>query len=93
MIKGFRSLTKLLGKLGFRMYITDHDEIARLRPGWWPRSRLPKRTGKSYGAGLKETKDLVEAYLDRKTRAATTTALSIGVVESKSDPIKPVGMI
>jgi hypothetical protein len=68
LIKSFRSLTKLLGALGFRNFVVDHDEIARNRPKQWPAPRPPWRSGLSYGIGLKEAKDAVDAYMLRNNK-------------------------
>ena len=68
MIRALRSLTSLLGKFGFRTFIIDHDEIERQRPTSIPRARPPWNRGIHYGLYLKEAKDVVERYLDRKSR-------------------------
>jgi hypothetical protein len=65
-IKSLRSLTRLLGKLNFRMFITDHDEELRQRRLLNRVSpRPPLLHGKSYGIGLRDAKDIVEGYLSR----------------------------
>jgi len=76
-IKYLRSLTKLLGKLGIKSCYRDNqgyiDFIKQQRAGTWNpnwTANLPERF--SYGWGLKETKDAVIAYLDRKAGSTST---------------------
>jgi hypothetical protein len=89
MIKALRSLSRLLGKLGFQQFKRDNPNYySHIAINAIPRPRPPWSTEKySYGLGLKESKDLVEAYLDRKAFAASAAALSIGIVKSESDPV------
>jgi hypothetical protein len=68
MIKAFRCLTRVLGKLDIcPRFIHDHAEEDRQRsmyPHVMPRP--PWRTERyTYGLGLKEAKDWVEFYLER----------------------------
>lgn len=74
MIKSLRSVTKLLGKLGVKSLVTDHDaEMTTLSKRYgFPQSRPPWPTGKTYGWGLKESKDFTELYLDRKAAPTST---------------------
>lgn len=74
MIKSLRNLAIILGKFGFNRFVTDHDERWRQTKQQmpFPKGRPPWPTGKSYGMGLKEAKDTVEHYLDRKATAAAT---------------------
>jgi len=62
-IKVFRSLTRLLGKLGINTCREEssmyHAQVASGYPD--PDNRYPKYT---YGLGLKEAKDLVERTFD-----------------------------
>ena len=67
MIKALRSLTKLLGRFGFKYCTTDHDLLSRLYPNPFPQSRPPWPTGKSYGWYLKHCKDAVEAYIAKNS--------------------------
>jgi hypothetical protein len=63
MIKGIRSLTILLGKLGFKQFRSDHSHYVKsaiVRP------RPPAGYQTFYGLGLKESKDLTERILSRK---------------------------
>lgn len=75
-IKYMRYLTKLLGKLGLKTCYIDNqgyiDFVKQQRAGTWNHkwdSNLPQRF--TYGWGLKETKDAVVNYLDRKTGSTT----------------------
>jgi len=94
MIKHLRALTRLLGRLGIKQCITDYQElygkINAGRPPGFPIQRPPIPSRYGYGWGLKECKDAVENYLDRKAAAAAARLLSIGVTESKSDPVEPI---
>lgn len=86
MIKYLRCLTRLLGKLGLQCCTTDEDAIYRNAPVGWPKrpDNVPRYR---YGWGLKFCKDSIEAYLDRKTAAASAAALSVGIVKAESNSV------
>lgn len=65
MVKSARSLARSLGKLGIECMISDNDAIYANAPHGWPKRpyNVPRY---DYGFKLKETKDWVERYLDRK---------------------------
>ena len=68
-IKSVRALTRILGKLSISCCVVDYDaQIGYITSQGFnfPRSRPPWPSGKSYGWGLKESKDWVDRYLDRK---------------------------
>ena len=74
MIRSLRILTRLLGKVGFRRFIHDNDLVYARSPSGFPKSRPPWQTERyTYGLGLKETKDLVERYLDVRSRKSKGT--------------------
>ena len=62
MIKSVRNLTRMLGKLGIKILISNPDSRYRnmnVRP------RPPTDMYPKYGLGLKEAKDFTENYLER----------------------------
>jgi len=65
MVRGIRSLTRLLGKLGFKQFRMDtshYIQNAIVRP------RPPAGFQIHYGLGLKESKDLAERILSRRDK-------------------------
>ena len=70
MIKSLKKLTRLLGLLNLKCCVTDVEALYSNmnigRPPGFPLARPPYPGKYSYGWGLKESKDAVEAYLDRK---------------------------
>jgi len=58
MIKSLRSLTRLMGKLGFKKFARE----SYVASGVMPR---PPSMGTWYGLGLKEAKDFTENYISR----------------------------
>lgn len=75
-IKHLRSLAKLLGKLGIpslRWENSSYNNMMHQKAaGTWKKSwtAVPERY--NYGIGLKQAKDMVEGYLDRKASSTTT---------------------
>ena len=59
MIKHLKYLTRLLGKLGISCLVRNNS------PWLQQQNDYPKYF---YGYGLKESKDFVDAYLDRKAK-------------------------
>lgn len=71
MVKSFRSLTILLGKLGIAKgkFYHDHDrDDMFLTTLGLPRSRPPWPTGKTYGLTVGESYQWVMRYIGRKSR-------------------------
>lgn len=90
LIRAMRSITRVLGKLGFSRLVTDNDRHMLYAPPGFSWKRPSWQDKYSYGWGLKEAKDRVEGYLDRKARAASTAALSVGVGEGKSSSVESI---
>lgn len=99
LIVSVRKLTKLLGMLDIHFKRDNQHYFDMLA---WRKSQsmslYPPADSKvheshpryTYGMGLKESRDFVCLYLGRETAAATATALRIGIIESKTNTVKPI---